>query len=1771
MLCSPIHSTRPAIRDALRDGVSRVQSDMVVPMHDPTVSNTIVPTSTFVLEPVITPDEEMSSLEDSLDSECTVSVEDTESPQTYEYCARLPGTSELHYVGHFEEHNDSLLVAPQPRVGDVTMSRFASSNQFASLTNPPPTSQRAFLYRGERAVLTPTALSSIDESEPATCWSSICCKRRRSTRRGPRRTQTVYDFTEINAELDSLDKESRTTMRRGKNLKRLQTQGGIFESVAQTAAAINTIADKADLIQDLSQKIDATQNFLKYGGSSDLVDNLMSRLEDLTAFIIGLRSTTNWENCAALIHLYLRGFFPHSVTITLLKWVFNALKLKIGILETQGGLEFDTSCVGTTIASFKNIISNWKVFRNSDLARNLANVVDILVSTGFVTCDDPKKMKNPFRTPEFEKFSTRVWDIQSEAIDFTSMVFETIIFFLERGYVAFVHKDPTLLLYSDSETHLMDMEYSLLASALPLLECGRLDELADRMNAMPLNGVKPIVDSADFDNRVDVMIMKISYLLKFEKHPAARSQLSSKLTVMSKLRTAMIMQQRLSPIRDKPFCIEIFGGSSVAKTTLCNIFARVILHHNGFACTKDHIVTCNDLDKYQSEYTSAKTAVVLDDYGNTRAEHYDVPPVTKIIDFCNNVTKAALNAEVEKKGNVMIRPKMVLLTTNVKGLMADQFSNEPVSIQRRFEVIVTAKLRKEYTDPATGGPLIHKMNDSSIPDAWELLLETVHIVRGTVCDKAELRSVFTKKNAQGLDVPTTVGIFEALAKMKEMSQLHFESQRKYVSCVEDFFTIDFCEHSLPPKVCPECCACKSAALENKPEPPFSLDDALPHWKSPPSEDDETMWQNCQSDIKYVPHAGTESDAERNIRANEILKDFTNLDDDFETIDVYGGVRSHSGRAISYDEDSEDTFVDYFADRRARLVAGGVALATCVGALYMVYRIYRTMHKTVEVQGDVISQPVKLETDVANPWKTVRPVELPVSLASKTTTVSDLISLLSRKTGFVLVRPQGSTEERKVSDIVPMCGDRWLMPFHMVKDPMTCYELEIRTHKNGELSKTFHQIVSSREIERIPDTDYVVVRLANGGDNFDLSKFLLTGKVELGWTRSKLYAKTVLRKPDGSTELETIHVHTRQNVETEVGKYEAYCYNYPRPTYTGQCMMSLITDSASPALLGFHLAGLTGEAFGAAGVILKQWFDEANSKLSSRMALKCHSSGTFRTTQYGESFSPVPNIDPRHSTLWMSRDIETNQEPSLEVYGSHPRGTSRFKSNVRKSVISDFVAEIMQLPRLHGPPNGTKSWSHWQRDLDLISKPKGMFKPEILFAAASDFKRKIKTLMSEKPEMIDLIHPYDLDTILAGVDGITSVDGVDLKTSMGWPLNKPKTHFIVPSERVVPNVTRPLDIDPIVLEEVEKVEAILASGERCYSIFRGTKKDEAVKFTKDKIRIFAGAPYSLTHVTRKYYLPLIRFIQTNWKYMECAVGINAHGVQWDELAEWLSVHGRERMVAGDFKNYDKCISPTIMTEAFGILIFMAREAGYNEDQIRIMEGIATEICYPFYEWDGVFIQAFGSNPSGHPLTVIVNNLANSLYMRYAYYAMHAGEQVPDFAERVQLVCYGDDNTQCVHPEETKYNFNSVSTELGKIGVIYTPADKVIDKDSPDFIPFEEVSFLKRGFLYREDLQLWVAPLEEASISKSLHNYLHHKGSPVLPPQIAGQVISGAIREYFRYPREFFEMRREQLIEVAKRSDVLAYIPKIPTYQDLKDELTGVNAVPCPSFPTWLECA
>jgi hypothetical protein len=389
--------------------------------------------------------------------------------------------------------------------------------------------------------------------------------------------------------------------------------------------------------------------------------------------------------------------------------------------------------------------------------------------------------------------------------------------------------------------------------------------------------------------------------------------------------------------------------------------------------------------------------------------------------------------------------------------------------------------------------------------------------------------------------------------------------------------------------------------------------------------------------------------------------------------------------------------------------------------------------------------------------------------------------------------------------------------------------------------------------------------------------------------------------------------------------------------------------------------------------------------------------------------------------------------------------------------------------------------------------------------------------------------------VCGIDAMRFIDKMPPNTSVGYPLSGAKSNYLTLLEpEEYPSHQCPAQLDPMFWEEAYKMEELYASGERAYPIFKACLKDEPTPRTKDKVRVFQGAPMCLQLVVRKYYLPIARTLSLFPLVSECAVGINAQGPEWDQLAKHVKQFGEDRILAGDYSKYDLRMPAQVMFAAFRIMMDMAKYSGnYSDRDLTIMEGIATDICYPLMAYNGDLIQHFGSNPSGQNLTVYINSIVNSLLFRSAYFHVTRNRAVvPPFREVCALTTYGDDAKSSVHKDFPEFNHISVAAFLQERDMVFTMPDK--ESEPTPYMRDEDADFLKRKNVYSEDTGMIMGALTEDSIFKSLHTTL--KSSALTKEQQSMQNIDGALREWFNHGREVYEKRRAQMIDVADRAGI-----------------------------------
>jgi hypothetical protein len=385
-----------------------------------------------------------------------------------------------------------------------------------------------------------------------------------------------------------------------------------------------------------------------------------------------------------------------------------------------------------------------------------------------------------------------------------------------------------------------------------------------------------------------------------------------------------------------------------------------------------------------------------------------------------------------------------------------------------------------------------------------------------------------------------------------------------------------------------------------------------------------------------------------------------------------------------------------------------------------------------------------------------------------------------------------------------------------------------------------------------------------------------------------------------------------------------------------------------------------------------------------------------------------------------------------------------------------------------------------------------------------------------------------------------VDALNKNTSAGAPMNCSKRAFM----EMQPDGKWKLL--PVMLDAIDNINAAYARQERASPIFMAHLKDQAIpekKVIAEKVRVFSGGPMAWTIAVRQRLLWFIRMAQGNRRLFELGAGTVAQSIEWDHLYKYLTHFGEDRIVAGDFGKFDKKMGSTFILYAFWIIVQFANEAGMEDEDINEIWCVAEDTAFAFTNFNGDLLMFLGSNPSGHPLTVIVNSLVNSLYMRYAFFYKKEN-RIHKFKDYVNLYTYGDDNIMGVSKECTWFNHTIIADVMATIGVEYTMPDK--ESESRPFMTIEEASFLKRSFRYHPECGAIVAPLEWKSVESSLLVGIVRKD--MAPEAHAVSVCSSALNEAFWHGKEKFQKTKQDIMTALQKADLLDWInPPLPTWE------------------------
>jgi len=338
--------------------------------------------------------------------------------------------------------------------------------------------------------------------------------------------------------------------------------------------------------------------------------------------------------------------------------------------------------------------------------------------------------------------------------------------------------------------------------------------------------------------------------------------------------------------------------------------------------------------------------------------------------------------------------------------------------------------------------------------------------------------------------------------------------------------------------------------------------------------------------------------------------------------------------------------------------------------------------------------------------------------------------------------------------------------------------------------------------------------------------------------------------------------------------------------------------------------------------------------------------------------------------------------------------------------------------------------------------------------------------------------------VVGVPGEEYFTPINRRTSPGYPYNldnpkQGKKHWFGEDDEYI--------INEDVRTDVEELLDHCRNGRRGDVVYIATLKDERRALEKvraGKTRVFEAAPMHYVIAVRMYFMAFISCVMTRRISNEVSVGIDPFSIEWTRMAHWLQRYGRG-CIAGDFSNFDGSLLQEILWKLCD-LINDWYDDGEENKKIRIV--LWEELCNSRVLVDGELIQQTHSQPSGNPLTVIINSLYNQVIMRVAYLECKRRAGYPlvcDFRDCVGLQCYGDDNVLNVSKGVQKwFNQRTITEALKTVGATYT--DEAKSGEVVDMRELSNVSYLKRRFV--EDEGHYWAPLE-LSVVKEMTNWIH----------------------------------------------------------------------------------
>jgi hypothetical protein len=1174
---------------------------------------------------------------------------------------------------------------------------------------------------------------------------------------------------------------------------------------------------------------------------------------------------------------------------------------------------------------------------------------------------------------------------------------------------------------------------------------------------------------------------------------------SRQLGALMLLKNAEVTKRASLRSRPAPFGVLVYGHSGVAKSS----FMKVLFHAYGsiFNLDRDdhYLFTRSPTDEYWSNFDSSMWAIQMDDIAFMRpSATSDIDPTLKeLLNVVNNVPYTPPQADLADKGKTPVLAKLVIATTNCEDLNANEYFHCPLAVRRRLPFVVEVRPKQEYLQE--NGVFIEpsKLPQATpgFPDFWHITVK--RLVPHIGVDKREYAQLQVVKEFS--DIGKFVQYYGECAKQHVANQCKGEAVEGFVKQVE---------------LCPVCCAyredCECAVQVSA----AGAWEVVCHYIMWGYISWLTWWMQfswfhamCAHIARYKLFRGLVARyLARHLPAEQFVRFYANV-------------------------------AQVVHDNRMKAVLAFLSLFAMGLSVYSLTRGERDMTPQGNVAGTT-EEDLEPETRT-NVWHRdqveLMQWDLPIPSASLCgKSIAEVRDIFSRSVVNIHLKATDGSYKGYTRGFF-FRGNTLALNAHTLKGQ----EFDVTVLRGERQQGVIPEITF-----RVKKTDFVVdssydlamIGVPSMPPARDLSKFWQANTIPIsklaGFGRSKA----------GTVETRTVWGVNFFEMELKglVGKFPILTGTASEMTQAGDCGTLYMAETPRGfSFVGMHVAGYENKA------AVMQIPLAAMLVLAEQVQRQCETVSSDGTPMLALQGSP--ELVSLH-TKSVFRFLESG---SAEIYGRLPGFLAKPRSKVCDTPLRSEMEEHYGEKCGYTAPD-MLGWLPVRNNVKEMVVPTVNYDRTVLDKCKRAFLQDILQGLQDGWQA-RLVELSDVAAV-NGLPGVRFIDKLNTNSSMGFPWNKSKKQFLEPfvSEKYPQGV----DFGEDVWTKVRAVEKAYAEGNRAYPVFMGHLKDEPVTFAKraaSKTRLFAGGPVHWSIVVRKTLLSFVKLVQENKYVFEAGPGTVCQSLEWQQMREYLTTFGEDRIIAGDYSKFDKHMIADFILAAYWIIAQVHEAAGHDQAMVRRIMAIGTDVAYPVMNIRGELVMFYGTNPSGHPLTVVINSLVNSLYMRYAYEKL--GYEVTTFKSNVSLMTYGDDNAMGVSSGVPNFTHTAVQQQLASIGVIYTMADK--ESESVPYVHIDSIAFLKRKWRYDADIGAYVCPLDEDSIKKSLMCWV--PSGTISPEEQMVAVIQSAVREYFWYGKETFDQKRAFFLKHVLSFPYSAYVGEqpLPTWQELKDQFWEVQ--------------